>query len=221
MLQPLTGLLVFSVFFGRLIRVDTGGVPYPLFAFTGMVSWFFFSQILTSAGQSLLEGQHLIRKVYFPRLVLPLSKVLTASVELLISILLLFILLLIYRRPLHWPVLILPVAIVCNVLTALSVAVWLCALTVRHRDFHHIIPYLANLGIWLTPVFYPATLLPPDYQWVLYWNPMAATIAMFRWALTGTPMSPYYWISFVPVLVLLLGGLNYFRKIENKIAENL
>lgn len=109
---------------------------------------------------------------------------------------------------------------VLNIGVGLSVAVWLGALTIRYRDLHHIIPYLINFGIWLTPVFYPVTLLPREYGWLMYWNPMAATIAGFRWALTGgAPPEPSYLLAFIPVVVLLVSGFAYFRKVENRISD--
>ena len=220
LLQPLTGLIIFTLFFGKLIKIDTGGVPYPLFAFTGMVSWFLFSQILVGAGLALQEGQNLIKRIYFPKMTLLLSKVLVSTLEFLVSLTLLILLMLALGRFPSARILYLPLFVLFNVASGLSIAIWLSALTIRHRDFHHIIPYLVNFGIWLTPVFYPATLIPRTYQWVLYLNPMAATIAGFRWCLAGMPPpDPGYLLSLIPVFLLLGSGLNYFRKVESSIAD--
>lgn len=218
--QPLTGLLIFSLFFNKLIGIKTYGIPYPLFAFTGMVSWFFFSHIVQGAGRALLESEHLIKRIYFPRIILLLAKVLAAFAELAISLALLAGLLLLMGRLPGWPLLLLPVFILFNIATGLALAIWLSALTVRYRDFHHIIPYLVNFGIWLTPVFYPDTLVPAHYHWFLYLNPMATCMAGFRWCLAGgPPPEAGYLLSCIPVLLLLVTGLDYFRKVETEISD--
>lgn len=218
-IQPLTGLLVFTFFFDQLIRMDTPA-PYPVFVFTGIVAWFYFSNIVHTAGTSLVDASALIKKVYFPKLVLIFAKIAAASVELVISFALLFVLMLLMGISPGLPMLALPLVVLMNIAAGLSVAIWLSALTVRYRDFHHIIPYLVNYGIWLTPVFFPTTLIPPAYAWLIYLNPMAAVIAWYRWSLTGGdfPQAEYL-ISFIPVLFLLLSGLKYFRTIENKISD--
>lgn len=219
-IQPLTGLLIFTLFFDKLINIDTGSIPYPLFAFSGMVSWFFFSHIVHSAGTSLVEAQDLMKKVYFPKLIIPLAKVLAGMVELAISLSLLFVLMLVLGKLPDWPILLLPLFVLFNISVGLSIALWLSALTIRYRDFHHIIPYLVNFGIWLTPVFYPGTLIPSAYDWFLFLNPMAATIAGFRWSLIGdTFPEASYLMSVIPVSFLLVTGLLYFRKIESEISD--
>jgi lipopolysaccharide transport system permease protein len=220
--QPLTGLLIFSFFFDKLIKVNTGGIPYPLFAFSGLLSWTFFSAIISNAGTSLLESQDLIRKISFPTLVLPLAKVLVDLVDLAIGILLLFGVMVILGRFPGWPIVFLPVMILFNIGVGLSVAIWLSALTIRYRDFRHIIPYLINFGIWLTPVFFPDTLIPTAYRWILYLNPMAATIAGLRWSLVGAPLPPPdYFVSALLIFFLLLTGLYFFIKIESDVSDYL
>jgi lipopolysaccharide transport system permease protein len=219
-LQPLTGLVIFTVFFDRLIKIDTHGVSYPLFAFSGMVAWLLFSHIVHNAGTVLVQSQDLIRKVYFPRVLLLWAKVLGGLVELGISLVLLFLLILLLGNSVTWRIVFLPAFVILNIAVGLSIAVWLSALTVRHRDLHHIIPYLVNFGIWLTPVFYPMTLLPPRFEWLMHWNPMAATIAGFRWSLIGGPVPERdYLLSLIPTLALLLSGFVYFRKVENEISD--
>jgi lipopolysaccharide transport system permease protein len=218
-LQPLTGLVIFTVFFGRLIKIDTRGVSYPLFAFSGMVAWLFFSHIVHNAGTALVQSQDLIRKVYFPKVLLLWAKVLVGLVELGISMIL-FLLILLWGNSITWRIIFLPAFVVLNIAVGLSIAVWLSALTVRYRDVHHIIPYLVNFGIWLTPVFYPVTLLPPRLEWLMHWNPMAATIAGFRWSLIGSPAPESdYLLSLIPTLMLLIGGFAHFRKVENGISD--
>ncbi len=220
LLQPLTGLLIFSFFFSYVVKVDTGGIPYPLFAFSGMISWYFFSALMAQSGTSLMQSQYLIRKIYFPKLVLPVSKALSCFAEFGISLALLFVIMLISGYLPQLSLLFLPVFIFLNLLTGLTVGLWLSALTIRYRDFHHIIPYLLNFGIWLTPVFYPVTLLPEKIKFLIYFNPMAGVIAGFRWSLLGGEApSVHYAYAFGLIVLLFFGGLYYFRRMETKIAD--
>lgn len=219
-IQPLTGLVIFTVFFAQLLKIETPGMPYPLFAFSGMVSWLLFSHIVSQAGASLVQSQELIRKVYFPKVLLLFAKTMVGLVEFGISVILLIVLTLFMGWFVSWSIIFLPLIALLNVAVGLSIAVWLGALTIRYRDFHHIIPYLVNFGIWLTPVFYPVTLLPPKFAWIMYWNPMAATIAGFRWSLMGGPLpEKNYLLSLVLVVGLLITGFAYFRKVEDDISD--
>jgi lipopolysaccharide transport system permease protein len=222
-LQPLTGLAIFTFFFGGLLGMEIpDGTPYALFAFSGLISWNFFSYLVHSSRETLLVNQEIIKKIYFPRLVLPLSKILVGLVEFFISFVLFVVFALFFGALPGWEVLLFPVFVLLNILVGLSVSIWLSALTVRYRDFHHIIPYLINFGIWLTPVFYPATLLPQGYEWLLYLNPMSAVIAGFRWTLLGAAVpSMFYLFSFIPVFFLVILGIRYFIKIEKDIADVL
>lgn len=225
-LQPLTSLLVWTFFFDKLIQVDTGAIPYPLFAFTGMTAWYFFTHIFNHAGTSLVNSQDLIRKIYFPRIILPLSKVLVGLVEFGISLVLLFIIMLWMGYTPSEKIIFLPVFIFLNIITGLSFGIWLSALTIRYRDFQHIIPYFINLGIWLTPVFYPTTLLqnvPQQFSILTWVNPMAAVIAGYRWSLFGGDAkgTPYYLLAFIPMLLLFVTGFIYFRKNEYTIADHI
>jgi len=220
LIQPLTGLLIFTFFFNYVIQVDTGGIPYPLFAFCGMTSWYFFSALMAQTGTSLMQSQYLIRKIYFPKLILPVSKAVTCMAEFGIAMTLLIIMMVLWG---HYPnvnIIFFPLFIGLNLLTGLAVGLWMSALTIRYRDFHHIIPYILNFGIWLTPVFYPSTFLPERIQYLIYFNPMAGVVSGFRWTLLGGSMpSPYFLFSFFFVCILFIGGLLYFRKMEYKIAD--
>ena len=221
-IQPLTGLAIFTLFFQEFIPLDTGSIPYPVFAFTGIVAWYYFAFIVTAAGNSLTEGQELIKKIYFPKIILLLAKVLVGFVDFGITFLLLLLTLLVMGYPIGWTMLLVPVFLVLNILCGLAIALWLSALTFRYRDFYHIIPYLINFGIWLTPVFYPGTIIPDAYNWALYINPMAFVIAGFRWVLLGDVLpSAYYLVSLIPVLFLFFTGLLYFIRVERKIVDFL
>lgn len=219
-IQPLTSLLVWTFFFDKLIKVDTGSIPYPLFAFSGMMGWYFFTNIFSHAGTSLVNSQDLIRKIYFPRIVLPVSKVLVGLVEFSISLVLLFIIMIVMGKSPSWQIVFLPFFIFLNIVTGLAFGLWLSALTIRYRDFQHIIPFFIYLGIWLTPVFYPKSLIPSEYSFFIYMNPVAAVIAGYRWALFGGEIfSHYYLISFALMLIVLVAGFIYFRKNESIIAD--
>ena len=219
LLQPLVGVLVFTFFFTQLIKLEST-IPYPLIALSGIAAWYFFSSIIHSAGISLVHAHDLIKKVYFPRLVILVSKILSGLIELGITLCLLLILMLIFGVYPGIEILFLPVFIILTIVFGLSISLWLSALTLRYRDFHHIIPYLLNYGIWLTPVFFPVSIIPEKFNWLIYLNPMAAIIAGFRWSLLGDTFPDWmYWISFVPIIVLLILGLDYFRRNEYKIAD--
>ncbi len=221
-IQPLTGLLIFTLFFQQFIPLDTGNIPYPIFAFTGIVAWYYFAYIVSAAGNALSEGQELVKKIYFPKLILPLTKVMVGFVDFAITFILLLLGLFLFGYTLSWSMLSVPLFLLLNIICGLSIAIWLSALTLRYRDFYHIIPYLVNFGIWLTPVFYPGTIIPPEYSWALYLNPMAFVIAGFRWALLGDVLpSVYYLVSLVPIFLLFLSGIIYFIRVERKIVDFL
>lgn len=219
-IQPLTSLLVWTFFFDKLVKVDTGGIPYPLFAFSGMIAWYYFTNIFNHAGTSLVNSQDLIRKIYFPRIILPLSKVLVGLVEFTISLALLFLIMLLMGQAPPLQLAFLPFFILLNIITGLAFGLWLSALTIRYRDFQHIIPFFIYLGIWLTPVFYPTTLIPSKYNFLIYINPIAAVIAGYRWSLFGgEPISLYYIGSFILMIFVLITGFIFFRKNESTIAD--
>ncbi|MFN8300770.1 MAG: ABC transporter permease [Chitinophagales bacterium] len=220
-IQPLTGLLIFTFFFQRLIKIPVQ-VPYAVFAFTGMMGWFYFTQLVGQAGTALMHNQQLIKKINFPRLVLPLSKMIIGLVEFGISLVLLLVLMLVTGYPFSIKILLLPLAVFANIITGLSVGIWLCGLTIRFRDFHHIIPYLVGFGIWLTPVFYPTTIVPEAYNWIYYLHPVANVIALYRWIFTGIePVWSQVAVSLSIALVLFATGLRYFIRNERFIADYL
>ena len=220
-IQPLTGLIIFSFFFQRVIPLHIS-TPYSVFVFTGIIGWFYFTSLVGQAGTVLMNNQQLIKKIQFPRLVLPLSKALTGLIEFSISTLLLFILMLITGCPFTWRILFLPLVVLANIITGLSGGIWLSALTVRFRDLHHIIPYLIGFGIWLTPVFYPTTIVPQEFNFIYYFHPVANVISLYRWIFTGTDVNlAQIIISFSLAFVLFLSGLVFFVKNEKFIADHL
>ncbi|MBU0765264.1 MAG: ABC transporter permease, partial [Bacteroidetes bacterium] len=204
----------------KIVMIDTGDIPYPVFVLTGLSSWYYFTYLVSNAGTSLVSAQTIIKKIYFPKLVIPVSKAITGFVNLLITLLLLFIFMVITGRYPNLNIIGLPVIILLNIITGLAFGIWLSALTIRFRDFHHIIPYIIGFGIWITPVFYPISLIPESYRHFIYLNPMAAVAEGYRWALLGGKLpSPWFLTSLIAVFVLLITGMLYFRKNEGKIAD--
>jgi len=222
-LQPLTGLLIFTLFFDRIIKLqDIPDVGYAVFAFSGMTSWYFFSFILYQASSSLINNQELIRKVSFPKIILPLSKVLLGTVDFSLSLLLLIILIVATGLEPSINMLFFPFFIFLNIIVGLSVSLWLSALTVKYRDLQHIVPYVLNFGIWLTPVFYPATLIPSEFDFLLYLNPMAGIVEGYRWCLWDyQEFNVQYFLGIGLSVILFVSGFWYFRKVEDTMADSL
>lgn len=220
-IQPLTALVIFVFFFQKAIHLQMN-VPYAAFAFSGIMGWFYFTALVGQAGTSLMHNQQIIRKIQFPRLVLPLSKTVVALVEFFISLLILLGVLFFSGCPLTTRILLLPLVVVANIIAGLSVGVWLSALTIRFRDLHHIIPFLIGFGIWLTPVFYPTTIVPDSYNWIYYFHPIANVIALYRWIFLGTEINTaQVVVSLCIATVLFVSGLLFFIKNEKFIADHL
>lgn len=220
-IQPLTALLIFHFFFQRVIHINLH-VPYSVFACTGMMGWFFFTQLIGQSGTALMHNQQLIKKIQFPRLVLPLAKAINGLVEFSVMLILLIVLMLITGCHFSAKIFYLPLAIVANIVVGLSVGIWLSALTIRFRDMHHLIPFLIGFGIWITPVFYPATMVPDSFSVLYYFHPVANVIALYRWIFIG------WEIDFIQVLTsfsisvfMLITGLIYFIRNEKFIADYL
>ncbi len=222
-LKPLMALGIFTVFFGVLVPLDDKiKVEYPLFAFSGMVAWYYFTYLMVNVGASVVNSRQLISRVYFPKLILPLAKTLAGMVDFGISMVLMVILMLIWGHIPGPEILFFPVVLLLNILVGLSIGIWLSALTSRYRDFHHLLPYLVNFLIWLTPVFYPTTLIPEKYQYFLYMNPMAGVIAGFRWTLLGDELpAVQYLYGLAPMVLLFLAGIWYFERVEREMVDKV
>lgn len=218
-IQAITAALIINLFFGLLINMQIPGIPYIIYAFPGMMAWYYFSYIVSNSGTSLTQSQHIIKKIYFPKLILPLYKTIVGLVEFLIWFVLYIIILIIFQQPFSFMFLLLPVGIFMNIITGLSIAIWLSALTVRYRDVFHIIPYLVGFGIFITPVFYGTTMIPSNYSFLIYLNPMAGVIAYYRWCLLDMDFSLYYLLGLIPTFLLFFSGLFYFRKVEGIMAD--
>lgn len=220
-LQPLLAMLVFSLFFGRLAHIPSEGLPYPIFSYSGLLPWMYFASALQNSTNSIVENQRLITKVYFPRLTLPISSVLSGLVDFGISFLM-FIAMMIYYgiRP-GAASLWLPAFLLLAILTAFGVGLWLAALNAIYRDVRYVLPFLVQFWMFASPIVYPSSLVPVKWQWLYGLNPMAGVIEGFRWSLTGrgVPPGPLTFVSIGVVSGVLLGGVVYFQRIETTIAD--
>ena len=219
--QPLMMMVIFSVFLGRLADVPSDGLPYPVFALSGLVPWTYFANALTSSTESLVASSNLVSKVYFPRLLVPLAALLSWLPDLAIASVLLVGLMLIYGIVPAATVVLLPVFALFAVLAAASVGTWLSALNVSYRDVRYAVPFLVQLWLFATPVVYPASLVPEQWRPLFGLNPMAGVVEGFRWALfrDSSPMWALMGVSLAVTLVLLVGGLFWFRRVEHRFAD--
>src|SRR5215831_11263819 len=211
-LQPLLTMTVFTLFFGRLARLPSDGLPYPVFYFTALVPWMYFSSALQTATNVVVENQRMITKVYFPRLVLPVSAVLSGFVDFAIAFLALICVTLSYGIKPGPPAALLPLFLLLTILTALGVGLWLSALNALYRDVRYLMQFLLQFWMLASPVAYPSSLVPPRWRWLYGLNPMAGVIDSFRWALTGHGQAPTLslLVSSSAVLLILFGGLLFF-----------
>jgi len=221
-IQPLIALAIFTIFFDQLIQLETGNVPYVAFAFSGMTIWYFFTNMVNNAGTALMHSQELIRKIYFPKILLPIAKVMVATIEFFVAFSLLLIIMFFLGMDFSPKIVFLPVAMLMTILVGSTVAIWLNILTIRKRDLQHLIPYLTNFGIWITPVFYPTTLIPEGFRdYIYYVNPIATAIDFLRSMLFDLPFNWLYCISFIPIFFLLILGIRIFKNMERNMVDFL
>lgn len=220
-LQPFLTMLLFSLFFGRLAKVPSDGIPYPLFAYAALVPWTFFANALTQASNSLVQSANLVRKVYFPRLAIPASSVLAGLVDFALAFLVLVGMMFYYGVPLDGKVLWLPPLLLLAVATSLGVSLWLSALNVQFRDVRYVLPFLTQFWMFATPIAYPSSLLDEPWRTVYGLNPMVGVTEGFRWALlnTDTAPGPIVLVSSLAALLMLVGGAFYFQRLEKTFAD--
>ncbi|MCO5260562.1 MAG: ABC transporter permease [Crocinitomicaceae bacterium] len=221
-LQPLTALLIFTFFFGFLLNWETEGIPYPIYVLSGLLGWNFFSYIVSAGANGLQESQHLIKKIYFPKSIIPLSKAIIALIELGISMVLLILLMLYYHQGISWKILLLPLIISYNTILALCFVYWISILSLKKRDILHLIPFMLYFGIWFSPVFFSNTLLPEQYRYLLDYNPIANVVEMWRWSLFGYGEFKLIWVfNALIICVIFTIGLFYYNKKEGVFADNI
>ena len=222
-LQPLLSMLVFTLFFGRLAKLPSQGLPYPVFYFAALVPWLYFSTALVGVTNIVVENQRVITKVYFPRLILPVSAALSGLVDFVIGFVVLVIFTLSYGMRPGLSVLLLPLFLVLAFLTVLGIGLWLSALNALYRDVRYLIPFIVQFWMLASPVAYPSSMVPARYRWLYGLNPMAGVIDGFRWALTGRGQAPSTVLiaSTAMVIVAVWGGLIFFNRMEGSIADRV
>lgn len=220
-IQPLFTMLIFSIFFGRLAKVPSDGVPYPLFSFAALVPWTFFSYGLNQSSNSLVGSANLITKVYFPRLAVPIASVVSGGVDFVLALAVLGVMMVHYRvAPTHHIVM-LPLFFLLALVTSLAVGLWLSALNVKYRDVRLTLPFLTQIWMFATPIAYPSSLLHEPWRSIYGLNPMVGVVEGFRWALIGvnTTPGPMVLVSAGAAMLLLAGGAFYFRRMEKTFAD--
>jgi lipopolysaccharide transport system permease protein len=220
-IQPLMTMVVFSLFFGRLAKIPSDGVPYPIFTYAALVPWIFFANGLIQSSNSLVGNANLIKKVYFPRLAIPISTVLSGVLDFVLAFLVLLGMMLYYGLVPTLNVLWLPPLFLLALVTSLGVGLWFSALNVQFRDVRYAVPFLAQLWMFSTPIAYPSSLLSEPWRTLYGLNPMVGVVEGFRWALLGTDTTPRFTIaaSSLVALALLVGGAFYFRRMEKTFAD--
>jgi lipopolysaccharide transport system permease protein len=222
LLQPFMTMVVFSLFFGGLAQIPSDGIPYPIFSFAALVPWTLFVQGLTMSSTSLVGSANLIKKIYFPRLVIPISSVLSGVVDFVLAFLMLLLLMLYFGIVPTANIIWLPALIVLAVVSSLAVGLWLSALNVQFRDIRYTLPFLTQLWLFITPIAYPSSLIEnPMLRLVYSLNPMSGVVEGFRWALLGTDTAPgpMVLVSAGVALLLLVSGVFYFRRMERTFAD--
>jgi lipopolysaccharide transport system permease protein len=220
-LQPLLTMLIFSLFFGRLAHIPSEGLSYPIFYYSALLPWMYFAATMQSATNTIVENQRVITKVYFPRLALPLSSVLSGLVDFGVSFLMFIVLMIYYGIRPTLAIIWFPAFILLTMLTALGIGLWLSALNALYRDVRYVLPFLVQFWLFASPVAYPASLVPQKWRWLYGLNPMAGVIEGVRWSLTGRTSPPGHLVlvSAVAVLILLASGVAYFQKVETTVAD--
>jgi lipopolysaccharide transport system permease protein len=222
--QPLATLVVLVLVFGKAVKVDSAGVPYPLFAMCGITAWTYFAHVMKESGSSIINSQEMVRKIYFPRLVIPLSKAAVGVIDLAVATFVLAVMFLAYRMPLGPHAIVAPFAVLVMMVASVSMGIWISALTIRFRDIQHVVPFMIQFGLFITPVAYPASAVSgslPDWGVDLYYlNPLAGPMETLRWSLFDTPIDHgRAWVSYASTAVIAVTSLLSFRALERHLAD--
>ncbi|MBN1980597.1 MAG: ABC transporter permease [Chitinivibrionales bacterium] len=221
LIQPIMTMVVFTIFFGRMAKIPSDGIPYPLFVYAGLLPWTYFSNGLSQSATSLLSNVNLITKIYFPRLILPTSRAIAGLIDFSLSLLILGAMMIYYRYTPTPAILLLPVLILLLFMSVLSFGYWLAALNVQMRDIQYTIPFLLQIWMFISPVIYPVSIVKGKYYWLYMLNPMSGIIHSFRAVLLGT--MPINWTllgcSTIIIIILFLTGLQFFRRMESGFAD--
>lgn len=219
-IQPLFMMIVFTLFFGKLAKIPSEGIPYPIFNYAALLPWMLFAEGITRSTNSMVQDANLIKKVYFPRLVMPVSGILSPLVDFVIAFTILIGMMFYFGFTPTIRILLVPAFLILALMTALGVGLWLSAINVQYRDVRYTVPFLIQLWLFASPVVYSSTLLPEKYRIIYGLNPMAGVIEGFRWALLGTtPPGSLLAVSVIIVVVILVSGAFYFRRMEKTFAD--
>lgn len=220
-LQPFLTMVVFSIFFGNLAKVPSDGVPYPIFSYTALLPWTLFSKALSDAAHSLVQSSHMITKVYFPRMILPLAAVLAGVVDFLIAFVVLLGMMVFYKVTPTANIWTIPFFLLLTLVTAIGVGLWLSAFNVLYRDINYVLPFLTQFWMYISPIAYPTSMVPEKWRLVYALNPMTGVVEGFRWALLGTGQAPgmVTLISSLMALFLFISGMFYFKRMERQFAD--
>jgi len=219
-IQPLFAMLLFTMFFGRLARMPSDNIPYPLFAYAGLLPWTFFANAVTSSANSLIGSTNLVTKVYFPRMIIPAAPVLAGLIDLGIGFVLLVPLFIYYRVSIGWHFLFLPVLILLVTLIAFGVGMWMAAINVKYRDVRYALPFLVQLWLFASPVIYPLSLMPPKWRWLLMLNPLTGIVEGMRASLFGRPFDwPAIGVSFAVSILIAGFAAIFFQRVEDSFAD--
>lgn len=226
-INPLFTLIVLSFVFGTVANVKVTGeggvaVPHVIYTIAGLCGWRYFSEVLSQAGSSIIGAQNMVKKIYFPRLVIPLSKALTAFIDFGVVLTMMIICMMIYQFPPSSNIIYFPLFFLIAVVSGLAAGIWMSALTIRFRDFQHITPLLLRVGMYATPIAYPVSEVPKEYLGIYYLNPMAGVVEGMRWCIIGgDPLNSYAYFSFVGIFILFFLGIIYFKRVERVMADIL
>ena len=220
-IQPFFTMVVFSLFFGRLAQIPSDGIPYPIFSYTALVPWTFFANGLSQSSNSLVGSANLITKIYFPRLAVPISSILSGVVDFVLAFGVLLVMMIFYGMMPTIDVLWLPFFLLLALVTALGIGLWLAAMNVEFRDVRYVVPFLTQFWLFATPIAYPSSLLSEPWRTLYGLNPMVGVVEGFRWALLGTSTAPgpVVIVSTLVALALLVSGAFYFRRMERTFAD--
>jgi len=221
-IRPLLTMIVLTVVFGKLAKLPSGGVPYPILVFAAMLPWQMFANGLTESSDSLLTNANMLSKVYFPRLIIPTSSVIVSLIDFMISFVILIGLMALYRYPVSWRMLTLPAFLVLALITTLGFGYWLSALNVKYRDFRYVVPFIVQFGLYISPVGFSSNVVPENWRLLYSINPMVGVVDGFRWAILGEKFNlfvPGFLISIALSILVFICGLAYFRRTERSFAD--
>lgn len=219
-IQPFFTMVVFSLFFGRLAKVPSDGIPYPIFSYAALVPWTFFANGVMQASNSLVMNSNMVKKIYFPRLAMPIGSVLAGVLDFCLAFLVLIGMMFFYHMYPTVNTIWLPFFFLLALITTLGVSLWLSAMNVQFRDVRYIVPFLVQIWLFITPIAYPSSMLSEPWRTLYGLNPMAGVVEGFRWALLGTEApGPIIWVSALVAIMMLVSGIIYFRRMETSFAD--